>query len=88
MTVHSSYIHISQIPEQWEGKATYNNDLIYQYKEAMMTSQDCRDYLERKIKQLNKKMEIESASHGHRRRWINQLEIYEAMLKYLTLYKI
>jgi len=88
MTVHSNAIHISQVPEQWEGRSTYSNDLLYTYKEAMMTSQDCRDYLERKIKQLRRKLEIQEAAEGHRRRWSNQLEVYEAMLKYLSLYKL
>jgi hypothetical protein len=88
MTVHSNYIHISQIPEQWEGISTYHQDLNYHYKPAMMTSQDCRDYLERKIKQLKAKLEIPEAAAGHRRRWANQLEVYEATLKYLSLYKL
>ena len=79
-----SSIHISQIPEQWEGKSTYTNDLIYSYTEPM-TQQDCRYYLARKIKQLKNKLAMSDAAAGYKRRWSNQLEIYEAMLKYLSL---
>ena len=81
-------IHISQVPEQWEGTATYCNDLFYSIKEPMMTSQDCRDYLQRKISQLRRKLDIAEASPGHLKRWSNQLEIYQAMLKYLSLHKL
>ena len=81
-------IHISQVPEQWEGKSTYTNDLIYTYTESMMTSQECRDYLGRKITQLKNKLSIQDASIGHQRRWRNQLEVYEAILKYLSLHKL
>jgi hypothetical protein len=81
-------IHISQIPAQWEGRSTYSNDLLYTIKEPMMTSQDCRDYLGRKIKQLQGKLSIEGAAPGHQRRWRNQLEVYEAILKYLYLHKL
>jgi len=88
MTVLSEIIHISQVPAQWEGTCTYSNNLNYHFKESMMTSQDCRDYLQRKITQLKNKLNLEAASHGHRRRWANQLEVYEAMLKYLSLYKL
>jgi hypothetical protein len=90
MTAHSNInaIHISQVPEQWEGKSTYTNDLIYNIKPMMMTSQDCRDYLGRKIKQLQGKLSIEGAAPGHQRRWRNQLEVYEAILKYLSLHKL
>ena len=81
-------IHISQVPAPWEGKSTYCNDLLYTIKKPMMTSQDCRDYLERKIKQLKNKMEIAEAAPGHLKRWANQLEVYEAILKYLSLHKL
>lgn len=53
----------------------------------MMTSQDCRDYLGRKITQLKNKLSIQDAAPGHKRRWANQLEVYEAILKYLSLHK-
>lgn len=81
-------IHISQVPQQWEGRSTYTNDLIYTYAEPMMTSQECRDYLQRKITQLKNKLTIQNAGAGHQRRWRNQLEVYEAILKYLSLHKI
>jgi hypothetical protein len=81
-------IHISQIPAQWEGRSTYSNDLLYTIKEPMMTSQDCRDYLGRKITQLKNKLAQSDASPGYKRRWANQLEVYESILKYLSLHKL
>jgi hypothetical protein len=83
-----SDIHISQIPQRWEGRSTYTNDLIYNISNPMMTSQDCRDYLGRKITQLKNKLSIQDAAPGHKRRWANQLEVYEAILKYLSLHKL
>ena len=53
-----------------------------------MTSQDCREYLQRKVNQLKTKLSFIDASPGHKRRWANQLEVYEAILKYLTLHKL
>jgi hypothetical protein len=82
-----SSINISQIPAQYEGRSTYSNDLIYQVKPAKMTHQDCKDYLARKISQLKSKLTIKEAALGHRRRWANQLEVYEAILNYLSLHK-
>ena len=82
-----SDIHISQVPQQWEGKSTYTSDLIYDFKPAMMTHQHCKDYLARKISQLKNKLSLQEAAPGHKRRWANQLEVYEAMLKYLSLHK-
>jgi hypothetical protein len=87
MTVLSS-IHISQVPAQWEGRSTYSNDLLYSMRETDMNRQDCQDYLGRKITQLKNKLELQDAAKGHRRRWANQLEIYEAILKYLSLPKL
>jgi hypothetical protein len=81
-------LHISQVPEQWEGTCTYSNNLNYHYKEAMMTSQDCREYLQRKVTQLKNKINLQEAAPGHKRRWANQLEVYEAILKYLSLHKL
>ena len=83
-----SSISISQIPAQYEGRSTYTNDLIYQFKPNMMTHQHCKDYLARKISQLKSKLTIKEAALGHRRRWANQLEVYEAILKYLSLPKL
>jgi hypothetical protein len=81
-------LHISQVPEQWEGTCTYSNNLSYHYKEAMMTSNDCREYLQRKVTQLKNKLNLQEAAPGHKRRWANQLEVYEAILKYLSLHKL
>jgi hypothetical protein len=83
-----SSIHISQIPAQWEGRSTYSNDLLYTIKEPMMTSNECRDYLGRKITQLKNKLALSDAAPGYKRRWANQLEVYEAILKYLSLHKL
>lgn len=81
-------IHVSQVPAQWEGTCTYANDLIYTNTNSMMTSQECRDYLQRKVTQLKNKLTLQEASIGHKRRWANQLEVYEAILKYLSLHKL
>jgi hypothetical protein len=81
-------IHISQIPAQWEGRSTYSNDLLYSLKQPDMNRQDCLDYLGRKITQLKNKLELQDAAKGYKRRWSNQLEVYEAILKYLSLPKL
>jgi hypothetical protein len=81
-------IHISQIPAQWEGRSTYSNDLLYSLKQSDMNRQDCQDYLGRKITQLKNKLALSDAGKGYKRRWSNQLEIYEAILKYLSLPKL
>ena len=81
-------IHISQIPDQWEGRCTYSNDLLYSMRETEINKQDCQDYLGRKITQLKNKLNQPDAAKGHKRRWSNQLEIYEAILKYLSLPKL
>ena len=86
MTVLSS-IHISQVPTQWEGRSTYSNDLLYSLKQIEMNKRDCEDYLGRKITQLKNKLELHDAAKGHKRRWSNQLEVYEAILNYLSLPK-
>jgi len=81
-------IHISQIPAQWEGRCTYSNDLFYTIRETEMNRQDCQDYLGRKITQLKNKLNQPDAAKGYKRRWSNQLEVYEAILKYLSLHKL
>jgi hypothetical protein len=81
-------MYISQIPAQWEGRSTYSNDLLYSLKQPDMNRQDCQDYLGRKITQLKNKLQLHDAAKGHKRRWANQLEVYEAMLKYLSLHKL
>ena len=53
-----------------------------------MNRQDCQDYLGRKITQLKNKLQLHDAAKGHKRRWSNQLEVYEAILKYLSLPKL
>jgi hypothetical protein len=81
-------IHISQVPAQWEGRSTYSNDLLYSLKKPDMNRQDCKDYLVRKITQLKNKLNQPDSAKGHKRRWVNQLEVYEAILKYLSLPKL
>ena len=84
-------IHISMIPEIYQGTGTYINDMKYHHIETEIDYQDCMDYLTRKINQLEKKI-IESAEANDKkrylRRWTNQKAIYEAMLKYLSLPKL
>lgn len=53
-----------------------------------MNRQDCQNYLGRKIIQLKNKLELQDAGKGYKRRWANQLEVYEAILKYLSLHKL
>jgi hypothetical protein len=81
-------IHISQVPAQWEGRSTYSNDLLYSLKQSDMNRQDCQDYLGRKIIQLKNKLNQPDAAKGYKRRWANQLEVYEAILNYLSLPKL
>lgn len=84
-------IHISMIPEIYQGTGTYINDMKYHHIETEIDYQDCLDYLTRKINQLEKKI-IDSAEANDKkrylRRWTNQKAIYEAMLKYLSLPKL
>ena len=84
-------IHISMIPEIYQGTGTYINDMKYYHIETEIDYQDCMDYLTRKINQLEKKI-IDSAEANDKkrylRRWTNQKAIYEAMLKYLSLPKL
>ena len=84
-------IHISMIPEVYQGTGTYINDMKYHHIETEIEYQDCMDYLTRKINQLEKKI-IDSAEANDKkrylRRWTNQKAIYEAMLKYLSLPKL
>jgi len=84
-------IHISMIPEIYQGTGTYINDMKYHHIETEIDYQDCIDYLTRKINQLEKKI-IDSANANDKNRylsrWTNQKAIYEAMLKYLSLPKL
>ncbi len=84
-------IHISMIPEIYQGTGTYINDMKYHHIETEIDYQDCLDYLTRKINQLEKKI-IDSANANDKNRylsrWTNQKAIYEAMLKYLSLPKL
>ena len=84
-------IHISMIPEIYQGTGTYINDMRYHHIETEIGYQDCIDYLTRKISQLEKKI-VDHQGHDNKRkymmRWHNQKAIYEAMLKYLSLPKL
>lgn len=79
-------IHISQVPDFWQTNVTYPNDLMYQHVELPPNYQDCMEWLLRKIKQLDAKIEKGSVTN-HMNRWHNQREMYAAILKYLSLRK-
>ena len=83
-------IHISMIPEIYQGTGTYINDMKYHHIETEIDYQDCMDYLTRQINKLEKKIIDNSDQKGKmiNRRWHNQLDIYKAMLKYLSLPKL
>ena len=80
-------IHISQVPDTWEAIGTYSNDMIYHHIDTKITSDDCRDYLGRRIKQIDMKI-AEGGSKSSLRRWYNQREMYQAILNFLNLHKI
>jgi len=79
-------IHVSQVPQTWQGTATYTNDLMYEHIPNNFNFLECKDYLQRKIKQLNAKIE-EGGVTRHMSRWQNQRDMYEAILYYLSLRK-
>ena len=79
-------IHISQLPETWQGTATYTNDLMYQHITNNFNYQDCMEWLTRKINQLDARIE-QGGYTRHMTRWQNQRDMYQAILKYLSLRK-
>lgn len=81
-------IHISQIPEQWEGVCTYDNDLYYMLPEEYLTAPECRAYLERRIRTLDKKIVDGNDKPAMQRKWRNQRMVYKSILNYLNLYKL
>ena len=82
-----SEINLSQLPDLWQTNVTYQNDLMYEHIPNKFTSTDCRDYLTRKIKDLDKKIARNKDSMVTRG-WQNNREMYQAILNYLKLYKI
>ncbi len=82
-----SEINLSQLPDLWQTNVTYQNDLMYEHIPNKFTSTDCRDYLTRKIKDLDKKIARNKDSMVTRG-WQNKREMYQAILNYLNLYKI
>lgn len=81
-----SEIHISQIPEIYQGTGTYSNDMSYIFTPDNPDYTDCLFWLTRKIKQLDKKIET-GKDNAYLKRWQNQKVMYEAILKYLSLRK-
>jgi hypothetical protein len=79
-------IHLSQMPELWQTNVTYQNDLMYEHIELPPNYQDCMEYLNRKIKQLDAKI-AKGGYTRHMSRWQNQREMYASILKYLSLRK-
>ena len=79
-------IHLSQMPDLWQTNVTYQNDLMYEHTSIPPNYQDCLEYLNRKIKQLDAKI-AKGGFTRHMSRWQNQRDIYVAMLKYLSLRK-
>jgi len=83
-----SKINLSQIPELWQTNVTYKNDLMYEHIPTKMDYHDCMEYLMRKIRTLEKK--IANAKNQNSltyRNWMNQRDIYAAIVKYLSLRK-
>ena len=77
-------ISISQVPSEYEGIATYSQDLFYTQEPKIMELQDIRFMLKRKCKALRAKLET-NLTHGYQSRWQNQLDLYESILKHLPL---
>jgi ketol-acid reductoisomerase len=81
-------IHISQLPDHWDGEGTYSNTMIYTHIPARYDRDQCMDYLMRKIRQLEHKIETGTESKAYMRRWQNQKDMYQAMWNLLNLHKI
>jgi len=81
-------IHLSQLVTHYEGTCTFANDLMYSLKDKPLTAPECREYLERKIKQLDKKLEEGNEKSMRYRGYKNQRLVYKSILNYLTLHKI
>ena len=79
-------IHLSQMPELWNTDVTYSNNLMYEHIPANLNYQDCLEYLNRKIRQLDAKIANGGVTR-HLSRWQNQRDIYSAIVKYLSLRK-
>ncbi len=81
-----SEINLSQMPELWQTNVTYQNDLMYQSIPNEFKYQDCLEFLTRKIRHLEVKLS-KGGHEGHMKRWQNQKDMYEAIVKYLSLRK-
>lgn len=90
MTAHSNInaIHISQLPDQWDGEGTYSNTMIYHHTPTKHNREQCMDYLMRKIRQLEKKISDGTESRQYMSRWMNQKDMYQAIWNLLNLHKI
>lgn len=78
--------HISQIPNTFQGTATYTNELYYYSVPAQFTHDDCTKYAAGMVKHLADKVDNKPKS-SHAKKWTKQKELYQAILKYLTLHK-
>jgi len=79
-------IHLSQLPDTWEAIGTYSSTMHYQHIPNNFNYQDCMEWLMRKIKQLDAKIE-QGGYTRHMTRWQNQRDMYQAIFKYLSLRK-
>lgn len=80
-------IHISQVPATYDGIGTYINDMNYQYIPNNFDYEDCMDWLNRKIAQLDAKIE-KGSTKAYLYKWKNQRDMYAAIVKYLSLPKL
>jgi spore coat protein CotF len=81
-------IHVSQVPDIWDGEGTYSNTMIYKHIPMRHSREQCMDYLMRKIRQLEKKISDGTESKAYLSRWQNQREMYQAIWNLLNLHKI
>ena len=90
MKYHSNInaIHISQLPDMWDGEGTYSNTMIYQHTPTRHNREQCMEYLMRKIRQLEKKIADGTDSRALMTRWSNQREMYQAIWNLLNLHKL
>ena len=76
------------MPDHWDGEGTYSNTMIYTHIPARYDRDQCMDYLMRKIRQLEHKIETGTESKAYMRRWQNQKDMYQAIWNLLNLHKL
>jgi len=88
MNLHSDQpIHLTYLPPTYDGIGTYSNDMNYQYIPNNFNYEDCMNWLNRKIAQLDAKIE-KGSTKAYLYKWKNQRDMYAAILKYLSLPKL